>query len=134
MYRLFGEEIIIQLDGTQTGGRVTLFVEITPPGGGPPPHSIADADEWLFVLEGRMQFFANGKWTDAPPGTAFFAPKGSVHTFKNAGQTPSRMVVHTSPSGIEKFFAEAHAEFAKPGGPDMNAAMAIVAKHGLRFV
>jgi hypothetical protein len=41
------------------------------------------------------------------------------------------MLVHTSPSGIEKFFTIADAEFAKPGGPDMARVMTIAAEHGL---
>jgi quercetin dioxygenase-like cupin family protein len=132
--RLFGEEITIQLDAKQTGGKFTAFIEVTPPGGGPPPHTLAIEDEWFLVLEGRMSFFADGQWTDASPGTAFFAPRKSVHTFKNVGDKHSRMLVHTSPSGIEKFFAVAHDEFAKPGGPDMNRAMTIAAQHGISFV
>ncbi len=132
--RMFGEEVTILLDAKQTGGKFTAFIEVTQPGGGPPPHTLANEDEWLFVLEGQMQFFAEGKWVDAPPGTTFLAPRGSVHTFKNVGSTPSRMLVHTSPSGLEKFFDAAHAEFGKPGGPDMNRAMAIAAEHGIQFV
>jgi quercetin dioxygenase-like cupin family protein len=129
--RLFGEEITIQLDAKQTGGKFTTFVEVSPPGGGPPPHTFAIEDQWFFVLEGRMSVLADGRWTEVSPGTAFFAPRKSVHTFKNIGDKPSRMLVHTSPSGIEKFFTIADAEFAKPGGPDMARVMTIAAEHGL---
>jgi len=132
--RLFGEEITIQLDAKQTGGKFTVFVEVTPPGGGPPPHTLAIEDQWFLVLEGRVSFLANGQWTDTPPGTGFFAPRKSVHTFKNIGDKPSRMLIHTSPSGIEKFFAVSHVEFAKPGGPDMAHVMTLAAEHGLKFV
>lgn len=132
--RLFGEEITIQLDAKQTGGKFTAFVEVTPPGGGPPPHTFAIEDEWFLVLEGRMSFLADGQWTDASPGTAFFAPRKSVHTFKNIGDKPARMLVHTSPSGIEKFFAVSHGEFAKAGGPDMAHVKTLAAEHGLNFV
>ncbi len=132
--RLFGEEITIQLDARQTGGKFTAFLEITPPGGGPPRHSHSIEDEWFFVLEGRISFCTEDKWTEAPPGTAFFAPRKSVHTFKNVGDTPARMLVHTAPSGIEKFFTIAHDEFAKAGGPDMARVMTVAAEHGLSFV
>src|SRR5215475_1833128 len=82
--RLFGEEIIVQLDGQQTGGKYSVFLEFTPPGGGPPPHTLP-VDEWLFVLEGQVQFFTDGKWVEAPVGTSLFAPRGAAHTFKNVG-------------------------------------------------
>ncbi len=132
--RLFGEEITIQLDAKQTGGKFTAFLEVTPPGGGLPPHTLAIEDEWFFVLEGRLSFLADGRWTDAPAGTAFFAPRKSVHTFKNVGDKPSRMLVHTAPSGIEKFFTIAHDEFAKPGGPDLARVLTVAAEHGLNYV
>jgi len=132
--QLFGEEITIQLDAKQTGGRFTVFLKVTPPGGGLPPHTLAIEDEWFFVLEGLMSFFTEGKWTNASPGTTFFAPRKSVRTFKNVGDKPSRMLVHTSPSGIEKFFTIAHDEFAKAGGPDMARVTTIAAEHGLNFV
>lgn len=132
--RLFGEEITILFDAKQTGGRCTAFVQVTPPGGGPQPHTLAIEDQWFFVLEGRVSFFADGQWREATPGAVCFAPRKSAHTFKNMGDKPSRMLVHTSPSGIEKFFAIAHDEFAKPGGPDMSHVMTIAAEHGLIFV
>ena len=132
--RMFGEEVVILLDSKQTGGKFTSFIDTTQPGGGPPPHYLADQDEWLFVLEGKMSFFNDGKWVDAPAGTAFFSPRNSVHTFKNVGDTPSKMLVHVTPCGIEDFFIKAHDEFAKPGGPDMALAMQIAQDHGIIFV
>ncbi len=132
--RVLGEEIAIQLDAKQTGGRITAFIETTLPGGGLRPHTLALEDAWFFVLEGQVSFFADGRWTDASPGTAFFAPRKSVHTFKNIGDKPARTLVHTSPAGIEKFFAISNDEFAKPGGPDMARVMTLAAEHGICFV
>lgn len=44
------------------------------------------------------------------------------------------MLVNASPSGIENFFDAAHAEIARPGGPDMARPAEIAAEHGLQFV
>ena len=44
------------------------------------------------------------------------------------------MLIQTSPSGFEKFFAEAAEEFAKPGGPDMQRVVQIAEAHGIHFV
>ena len=130
----FGQEVTILLDGTQTGGQFTLVTSITQPGGGPPPHLHENEDELLHVLEGRVSFLVDGKWTETAPGSTVFAPRKSVHTFKNVGDRPSKLLVHITPSGFEKFFAAAAAEFAKPGGPDMNRAAMIAAEHGIKFV
>jgi len=132
--RAFGGEIHFHLTGKETGGRQTLWTEITPPGGGPPPHYHANEDETFFVVEGRVSFYKDGKWQEVGPGTAAFLPKGVVHTFKNVGTTPSRMLVSTSPSGFETFFARCSEEFLRPGGPNMERIVAISAEHGIHFV
>jgi quercetin dioxygenase-like cupin family protein len=132
--RAFGEEVTILLEGSQTGGQFTAFLEVTPPGGGPPPHFHEREHEWFYVLEGCVSFFTDGEWSDAHPGDVVFAPRQGVHTFKNNTGRPTRMLIHTAPSGFEKFFAEAAQEFARPGGPDMNRAVAIAGKYGIRFV
>lgn len=68
------------------------------------------------------------------PGGTVFMPRGVVHTFKNVGDEPSRMLVMTTPSGFEKFFARCSEEFAKPGGPDMSRIIEIGVEHGIHFV
>lgn len=132
--RAFGNETTFLLTGKETGGKYTMFLDVTPPGGGPPPHSHKNEDEWFHVLEGRASFLANGKWTEVSPGSTAFLPKGSVHTFKNVGETPLKMVIHTAPSGFETFFARSAEEFNKPGGPDLARILDIAAEHGIDFV
>lgn len=132
--RAFGDEMILHLGSSETGGRYTMFTLVTPPGGGPPPHAHRDEDEWFLVLEGRAEFLANGEWTGASPGTAVFAPRGSVHGFRNTGDTPLRMLVQTAPAGFEIFFARCAEVFTRPGPPDMPLLAQIAGEHGIRFV
>jgi quercetin dioxygenase-like cupin family protein len=129
----FGEEVM-HLDGERTGGKFTMWTEITPPGGGPPPHYHLNEDEAFHVIEGRVAFLVDGKWHEVGPGGAAFMPRGVVHTFKNVGDQSSRMLLTTTPSGFEKFFARCAAEFAKPGGPDMPKILDIGVEHGIHFV
>lgn len=132
--RAFGEEVHLYLTAEDTGGRFTQWLEITPPEGGPPPHYHENEEEWFHVLEGRVSFFHDGRWEEVGPGARVFAPRGSVHTFKNTGDKPSRMLLTTMPSGFEDFFAKCAAEFANPGGPDMPRLLEIAAEHGIHFV
>ena len=132
--RAFGEELHFHLVAGQTGGLFSMFTEITPPGGGPPPHWHDNEDEWFHLLEGTVSFFVDGQWTDAHPGDSVFAPRKQVHTFKNNTAQPTKMLIHTSPGGFDKFFAEAAEEFAKPGGPDMQRAAQIAGAYGIHFV
>jgi quercetin dioxygenase-like cupin family protein len=130
----FGEEVTILLDGERTGGAVTMWTEITPPGGGPPPHYHVNDDETFHVLEGRVAFLLEGEWREVGPSGAAFMPRGIVHTFKNVGDQPSRMLIMATPSGFEKFFARCADEFAKPGEPDISCIVEIGAEHGIHFV
>ncbi len=132
--RAFGDEIHFHAGGAETGGLYTIFTSVTPPGGGPPPHYHKNEDEWFFPLEGRVEFFLNGEWQEVPLRTLVFVPLGTVHTYRNVGDRPLVMLIHTSPSGFEVFFSRCAAEFSSPGTPDMERVVAISAEHGIIFV
>ncbi len=132
--RAFGDETTVHLGGADTGGAVTAFTVVTPPGGGPPPHYHDREDEWFFPREGRVEFFLEGAWQEVPVGGAVFAPRGAVHTFRNIGETPLTMLIHTAPSGFEVFFERCAEEFSKPEGPDMDRIIEIGKEHGIHFV
>src|SRR3954462_10052132 len=112
-HHAFGDTISVKLGTEQTGGALTILHDITPPGGGPPPHVHAREDEIFIVIEGRVNYLAEGRWTEVKPGGVVYLPKGSVHTFKNIGDTLSKQWVILTPSGFENFFARCAVEFAK---------------------
>jgi len=39
-------------------------------------------------------------------GGIAFGPRGTPHAFQNIGETPGRLLVITTPSGLERFFEE----------------------------
>jgi quercetin dioxygenase-like cupin family protein len=129
----FGDRVTFHLTGRETGGRVTCFLVETPPGGGPPPHWHDNEDEWFVVLEGQAEFFKDGVWAAVPVGSAVFAPRGSVHAFRNAGQMMLKQLLNTSPSGFETFFTRIAEEFRREGGPDMARVVEISAEHGIHY-
>ncbi len=132
--RAFGEEVTILLDGEQTAGRQSMWLETTPPGGGPPLHFHINDDETFHVLEGRVAFFQDSKWQEVGPGGTAFVPRGQVHTFKNVGDGNLRMLLVTAPAGFDVFFSRCAEEWARPGGPDMSRIFQIAAEHGIQFV
>jgi quercetin dioxygenase-like cupin family protein len=132
--RALGDEITLLLDGEQTGGALMMGVLISPPGGGPPPHYHLHEDEWFIVQEGRVSFFASGQWQEVPVGTTVYIPRTVVHTFKNVGDKPCRMLIAASPAGFEKFFAHCAEECARPGPVNFERIVQIAGEHGIHFV
>jgi quercetin dioxygenase-like cupin family protein len=129
----FGQEVTILLDGEHTNGTLTAWINVNQPGDGPPPHSHSIEDETFYVLDGRAAFLMDGEWREVGPGGSAFMPRGSIHTFKNVGDQPLRMLIMTVPSGFEKFFCRCDEEFGKPGGPDMSRVLQISEEHGIHF-
>lgn len=129
----FGDEATFLLTGEQTGGRYTMFQYVVPPGGGPPPHRHDGEDEWFLVTDGSAEFFKDGIWTGVPVGSTVFMPRGAVHAFRNAGDTPLKLMIHTAPAGFEIFFARCADECSREGGPDMARIVGIAEEFGIFF-
>jgi len=130
----FGDQITFLLTAAHTQGKFSLFIDETPPGGGLPPHFHLHEDELFFVLQGRASFYADGKWTEVEPGSVIYAPRGSIHAFRNAGDTPLRRLIRTSPSGLETFVTLCAEESRQHGALSMERILQISAQHGIHFV
>jgi quercetin dioxygenase-like cupin family protein len=130
----FGNVVSVMLGGDQTGGLISVMLDITPPGGGPPPHIHANEDEIFLVVEGRINYFVKEEWTEVAAGGVVYLPRGMVHCYRNVGNISSRQWIITIPSGFERCFARCAEEFAKPGGPDMNRIVEISREHGIEIL
>ncbi len=102
-----GETIRILADSRATGGACLIFENVTPPGQGPPLHRHGRDDEYFFIVEGSVKFSLDGKETTVGAGAFVHAPRGSVHTFRNVGAQPCRMLVICLPAGLEGPFRAA---------------------------
>ncbi|HVZ93863.1 MAG TPA: cupin domain-containing protein [Phycisphaerales bacterium] len=110
---IVGNHVRILADGAATGGRCLIIEEITPAGVGPPLHRHLRDDEYFFVTRGKYRFVMDGKEFIAEPGAFIAAPRGSVHTFVNIGEGEGRMLIVTSPPGLEKPFREVDAAWKR---------------------
>jgi mannose-6-phosphate isomerase-like protein (cupin superfamily) len=129
----FGDQMILHLSSEETGGRFTMWTNITPPGGGPPPHYHENEDEWFWPLSDKAEFLMDGEWIKVPKGTAVFMPRGSVHSFRNPNKEPLEMLIQTMPGGFDNFFSECSREFDKGGPPDMARIVEISASYGIYY-
>ncbi|MBD2755720.1 cupin domain-containing protein [Spirosoma validum] len=88
-------------------GNFDLVEGTTPPNvPGPPPHYHTGYNELFLVLEGKMEFMKDGKLTTVETGESIDLPPNTLHTFKNAGDTPCRWLNIHSPKGFLSFFEE----------------------------
>lgn len=106
--RVLGEVVTYKITSERTGGAYSLFEVVSEPGGGPPPHVQHREDEAFYVLEGEYEFLDDdGHTMRAGTGSLVYVPKGSLHTYKNVGTTPGKMLVSQTPGGLhERFFEE----------------------------
>lgn len=116
-YWLVGDLVRFKTTGAQTGGAFTAFENVTPPGGGPPPHVHTREDEAFLVLEGQYEFLVGERTLRATTGSFISAPRGIPHTFKNVGSAPGRLLVIVSPPSFDGFVAEAGEPAGDPAWP-----------------
>lgn len=92
--------------GEDTDGKYATFEAVVRPGGGPPPHVHSREEESFLVLEGQVTFQLGDDRLVAEAGTFLNMPIGSLHTFKNEGDKPARLLVSVAPAGLERMFLE----------------------------
>jgi quercetin dioxygenase-like cupin family protein len=114
-----GGAVTFKVRGRETGGSMTAFETVVAPGLGPPLHEHANEEETLYVLEGEVRFKLGDRMVSGGPGAFVFVPRGTPHAFQNVGETPARMLIHFSPSGMEGFFEEFAQLPAEDTGPDV---------------
>ena len=132
--RAFGNEIEFMLSGAQTADSLTVGMASVPVGNGPPPHVHYSEDEMFLIVEGEYRIYLNGDWTTVGPGTVVYLPRGSVHTFQVTGDKPGRHWTLQTPSGFERYSAQAAEIFSAPGKPDFARLDAITKEYGAEFV
>jgi quercetin dioxygenase-like cupin family protein len=109
-----GGDVVFKARGEQTEGTLTAFETVVASGDGPPLHTHANEDESLYVLDGEVRFKLCDEIRAAPAGSFVFIPRGAPHTWQNVGDGRARMLIHFTPSGMERFF-DGFAALATPG-------------------
>jgi quercetin dioxygenase-like cupin family protein len=104
---VLGQRLDFLATGETTGGQYSLFHVFIPAGPpGPLPHTHRNADEFFFVVEGRIEIFFEDAWRALGPGQFLHVPRGTIHTFRNMTTDAARMLSGFVPSGFEWFFRD----------------------------
>jgi quercetin dioxygenase-like cupin family protein len=103
---IVGDTMTLKATSESTAGTLVFLENLTAPGGGPPPHIHTREDEFFYVLDGSFEVRIGGDVHKVGPGGFAFVPRGTVHNFRNTAETPSRILVGFTPSGMDGFFRE----------------------------
>jgi mannose-6-phosphate isomerase-like protein (cupin superfamily) len=123
-----GNTITVRTSGEQTGNAYSVFELIVPPNVGAGLHIDKHWDEWWLVMEGTFAFTLNGERIELNAGGFAYGPKGIPHSFKNVGEKTGKLVMVTTPSGLENFFKDAH-QASLQGTPNKESFVAIMRSH-----
>jgi quercetin dioxygenase-like cupin family protein len=88
-----------------TGGAYSL-AEIAITGDGPPQHIHGAEEEAFYVIDGAVNVQVGDEVVHGTPGAFVLIPRGTVHTFWNAGSSPAKLLAIVSPPGMEACLAE----------------------------
>lgn len=89
-----------------TGGERLVMERRIEPGNAPPPdHLHRQQEETFEVLVGRMWVRVRGEARTLAAGESVTVPKGTPHTFKNAGDDALRVRVTSRPPSRAKPFS-----------------------------
>ena len=69
-----------------------------PPGTFVPPHIHPDQDEYLYILEGKLDFMLDGADESATPGDLVRLPMGKPHGIFNKSQQTAKTLFWVSPT------------------------------------
>ena len=103
---IVGDTMTLKATSESTAGSLVLLENLTAPGGGPPPHVHTHEDEFFYVLDGTFEIRVGDDVHALGAGGFAFVPRGTVHNFRNTGETPSRILVGFTPGGMDGFFRE----------------------------
>lgn len=104
---------------------------VFPPGTFVPPHIHPTQDEYLYILEGQLDFWLEGVETSAGPGDIVRLPKGRPHGIFNKTQETAKSLFWVAPTGkLFELFSGIHALSEQT--PE--AVVALSARHDVNFL
>jgi mannose-6-phosphate isomerase-like protein (cupin superfamily) len=117
--------VIVRADTAQTNASLTVLEFLVPPNDGPAVHAHLREDEVWYVIEGDFRFKAGDEMFHVSTGGMAFGPRGLPHAFQNVGGELGRLLVITTPSGLERFFEQTD-KLPRPVDPEEIAAIGAV--------
>jgi mannose-6-phosphate isomerase-like protein (cupin superfamily) len=113
------------------GGDFSLMERTLPPAGRrPPPHRHTNCSEAYFVLDGEVSVVIEGEELSVGPEGFVLVPRGTAHTFGNAGEREARLLVIHAPA-MDAYFADLHELWNRGDAPSPEEERALMARFGM---
>lgn len=104
-FALMGSVLTFKDEPGENGNALLAFEHLCPPGLGVPPHHERN-HEAFYVLEGALEVEADGRHCRLEPGDFLSIPPGTIHSLRNPGPGPMRVLTIVAPGGgHERFFS-----------------------------
>jgi mannose-6-phosphate isomerase-like protein (cupin superfamily) len=112
-------------------GDLSLMERTLPPGGRrPPAHRHTNCSEAYFVLDGLVSVTVEGQDLQVGPEGFVLVPRGTAHTFGNAGDGPARLLVIHAPA-MDAYFAALHELWNRDEPPSPEEERALMDQFGM---
>lgn len=119
------------VDGSQRASMGLFELTVPPAANVPPPHSHANNDEIVYVLEGTLRYTVGSDTRDLTPGQSMQTPKGTAHAFSNPFDRIARALIILSPDIGPQYFNDVAAVVSTGGPPDKAALATVMSRYGL---
>lgn len=100
------DHTFVKVGAADTGGAYTLMEDNLKASFALGLHKHESHAETFYFLEGVVDFYVDGDWIEATPGTTIHVPPGVPHACRVANDSPAKMLMIFQPSGFDLFLAE----------------------------
>jgi mannose-6-phosphate isomerase-like protein (cupin superfamily) len=133
-YTARGSVMLFKALAEQDDGDLSLMERSLPPRGRrPPPHRHTNCSEAYFVLEGVVSVTVDGNELELGPEGFVLVPRGTPHTFGNAGEEEARLLVIHAPA-MDAYFAGLHELWGRSEPPSPEEERALMTRFGMEPV
>lgn len=130
-YTARGSVMLFKALAEQDDGDFSIMERTLPPGGRrPPPHRHLNCSEAYFVLDGLVSVVVEGEELAVGPEGFVLVPRGTSHTFGNAGEVEARLLVIHAPA-MDAYFAGLHELWSGAEPPTPDEERALMARFGM---
>jgi mannose-6-phosphate isomerase-like protein (cupin superfamily) len=133
-YTARGSVMLFKALAEQDDGDLSLMERSLPPRGRkPPPHRHTNCSEAYFVLDGLVSVTVDGEELELGPERFVLVPRGTPHTFGNAGEEEARLLVIHAPA-MDAYFAGLHGLWGRSVPPSPEDERALMTRFGMEPV